>query len=127
DSNPLSATEAETEKAGFIARPFDLLNGVSARYQLIAGNNGQLISTIVLHPIVCDEAALAVLRGDLIALAEGKELPVLPGDSLQRGVREEEALETPQFAAALAHWRDLIGEEYNATTLPTRFNAAGYA
>ncbi|MCB8829691.1 hypothetical protein LJD47_32245, partial [Escherichia coli] len=69
DSNPLSATEAETEKAGFIARPFDLLNGVSARYQLIAGNNGQLISTIVLHPIVCDEAALAVLRGDLIALA----------------------------------------------------------
>lgn len=127
DSNPLSATEAETEKAGFIARPFDLLNGVSARYQLIAGNNGQLISTIVLHPIVCDEAALATLRSDLIALAEGKELPVPPGDSLQRGMREEEALETPHFAAALAHWRDLIGEEYNATTLPTRFNAAGYA
>ncbi|MBA8879383.1 non-ribosomal peptide synthetase [Phyllobacterium myrsinacearum] len=127
DSNPLSTGEAETEKAGFIARPFDLLNGVSARYQLIVASNDQLISTIVLHPIVCDEAALAILRSDLIALVEGTELLPLQTDSLQRGLHEEAWLDTSAFTAALAHWRDLIGEEYNATTLPTRFNASGYA
>ncbi len=127
DSNPLTQTEIEDAKGGFVARPFNLLNGVSARYQLIVGSKGQLVSTIVLHPIVCDEAGLAILRNDLIALVEGRELPALSEDTLQRGVREEEWLDKPEFSAALTHWRDLIGEEYNATTLPTRFNATGYA
>jgi len=126
DSKPLSAIEAEEQRTAFVSRPFDLLNGVSSRCQLIVSKGG-LISTIVLHPIVCDEAALAVLQRDLIALVNGETLARAGDDSLQRGSDEEEWLETTEFATALSHWRDLIGEEYNATTLPTRFNASGYA
>lgn len=127
DSNPLSIAEAEEQQATFVSRPFNLLDGVSSRCQLIATANGGLISTIVLHPIVCDDAALSILQRDLIAFVGDDALASVDDDSLQRGACEEEWLETEDFNTALATWRDLIGEEYNATTLPTRFNASGYA
>ncbi|PSH61791.1 non-ribosomal peptide synthetase [Phyllobacterium sophorae] len=126
DGNPLSLIEAEQQRSAFVSRPFDLLNGVSSRCQLIRSKD-QFITTIVLHPIVCDEAALAILQRDLIALIHDEALTASVDDSLQRGFCEEEWLETKDFSTALAYWRDLIGEEYNATTLPTRFNASGYA
>jgi amino acid adenylation domain-containing protein len=126
DSNPLSAIEAEEQRTAFISRSFDLLNGVSSRCQLIMSKGG-LISTIVLHPVVCDEAALAVLQRDLIALINGETPGAACDESLSRGSREEKWLQTDHFAIALCHWRDLIGKEYNATTLPTRFNTSGYA
>ncbi|MHC1551247.1 non-ribosomal peptide synthetase [Phyllobacterium sp. K27] len=126
DSNPLPAAEGEAERNGFLSRPFDLLDGVSSRCQLIV-SKGALISTIALHPIVCDEAALAILQRDLIALVEGEALVPASDDDLKHGLREEEWLETADFTSALAHWHGLMGEEYNATTLPTRFNASGYA
>ncbi|HMF67019.1 MAG TPA: condensation domain-containing protein, partial [Phyllobacterium sp.] len=128
DSNPLSATEAEAQRATFVSRQFDLLHGVSSRCQLIVTAQGGLSSTMVLHPIVCDDAALSILQRDLIAFINNNEaLAPIIDDSLLRGAREEEWLETADFTTTLAHWRNLIGEEYNATTLPTRFNASGYA
>lgn len=127
DSNPLTAVEAEEHEAEFISRPFDLLSGVSSRCQLIVTAQGTLNSTIVLHPIVCDDAALSILQRDLIALINNEALAPVIDDNLLHGAREEEWLETNDFTTALAHWRNLIGEEYTATTLPTRFNAIGYA
>ncbi len=127
DSNPLNAAEANEAQAAFRSRPFDLLGEISSRCQLIVTARGELTSTIVLHPVVCDDAALAILQSDLIALVSGGTAVALDDDTLLRGLREEEWLETADFTTALAYWRDLIGEEYNATTLPTRFNASGYA
>lgn len=127
DSNPLTAVEAEEHEAEFISRPFDLLSGVSSRCQLIVTEQGMLESTIVLHPIVCDDAALSILQRDLIAFINNEALAPVIDDNLLRGAREEEWLETTDFTTALAHWRNLVGEEYTATTLPTRFNASGYA
>jgi amino acid adenylation domain-containing protein len=127
DSNPLTAVETERHEAEFISRPFDLLSGVSSRGQLIVTAQGSLNSTIVVHPIVCDDAALSILQRDLIALINNEALASVIDDNLLRGAREEEWLETNDFTTALAHWRNLFGEEYTATTLPTRFNASGYA
>ncbi len=127
ESNPLSTIEAEEQRAAFVSRPFDLLNGVPSRCQLIVTAQGALTSTIVLHPIVCDDAALAILQRDLIAFVNDESLAPVDDNGLLRGTLEEAWLETADFIPALAHWRNLIGEEYNATTLPTRFNASGYA
>lgn len=126
DGNPLTAAETVQQQAAFNARPFDLLSGPSSRFQLIFSADG-LVSTVVVHPIVCDAAALSILQRDLAALVAGDTLIPLDSSPLLLGTREEEWLETSAFKAALGHWRDLIGHEYNATTLPTRFNASGFA
>ncbi|MCX8280366.1 amino acid adenylation domain-containing protein [Phyllobacterium sp. 0TCS1.6C] len=126
ESNPLRGREVEDAAAAFAARAFDLLNGSASRFQLVMAENG-LVSTLVLHPIVCDCGAAATLREDLIACVAGQELPVVAGDFLARGAAEERYLETAELAASLQYWRQTIGEEYSAATLPTRFNATSYA
>ncbi len=126
DGNPLTAVEAEQQRSAFISRPFDLLAGVSSRIQLVVSTEG-LVSTVVVHPIMCDAGALSILRRDLVALIGGDALVPLDDAGLLHGAREEEWLETSDFTTAIAYWRDLIGHDYNATTLPTRFNASGFA
>jgi amino acid adenylation domain-containing protein len=127
DSNPLDADEADAARAAFIARPFDLLGSVSARCQLIVCGRDTIRSTFVLHPIICDVAALSVLQRELVASVTDEPLVPFDDDCLLRGLREEEWLETKNSASALAYWRNLIGEDYNAVTLPVRFNAGSYA
>ena len=126
DSNPLSAAEAEDQRSAYISRPFDLLQDLSSRAQLITTTDG-VILTLIVHPIACDAAGLAALQDELIALVEDKPLSANEDDSLARGALEEAVLESDGFRQSLAHWREHIGTEYNATTLPTRFNSSGFA
>ncbi|MGH7005324.1 MAG: condensation domain-containing protein, partial [Alphaproteobacteria bacterium] len=126
-SNPLDASQAEQQRDAFASRPFDLLHDASCRCQIIVVARGRILSTIVVHPIACDTAALSLLHGELVALVKGDTLAPNDDDGLQRGIREEELLAGDAFAAALSHWRDHIGQEYTSSALPTRFNGAGYA
>ncbi|MEK1889883.1 MAG: amino acid adenylation domain-containing protein [Phyllobacterium sp.] len=126
DSHPLTAAEANEQRHEFVSRPFDLLKDISSRCQLIVTGAG-VIWTVVVHPITCDAAGLAGLQRELIALVEGRPLVNGDDESLQRGGREEAFLESDVFSQSLDYWLGLIGAEYNATTLPTRFNSSGFA
>jgi amino acid adenylation domain-containing protein len=125
--SPLDRTTAEGTRAEFSQRAFDLLSEAAVRAQIVVCEGGEKFVTIVLHPIVCDTASLAGLHRDLATLIDGAEPTSPAGSILEHAELEEQFLESKDCETALKYWRDLIGQDYSASTLPVRFNATSYA
>ncbi|HBF29912.1 amino acid adenylation domain-containing protein [Rhizobium sp.] len=127
DAAPLALPAGLAAQNAFIAARFDLLNGPVARCQIIPLDNGETRLVIVVHAIVCDSFSRSILIHDLQCLLGGATLTPAPANSHWIALEEEQRLEAPETAQALAYWADLIGPDYAAATLPTRFNSSGLA
>ncbi|WP_431323507.1 non-ribosomal peptide synthetase [Rhizobium sp. YTU87027] len=122
-----SEAEGLAAAAAFCAKRFDLLDGPAARCQIVPLADGHALVTIVVHPIICDEAEKVALANALARLANGED----PGNAIPEdfgaGLREEQWLESEPAKAAFSHWKGIIGTDYAASTFPTRFNSGGLA
>ncbi|MEZ2126401.1 MULTISPECIES: amino acid adenylation domain-containing protein [unclassified Sinorhizobium] len=120
------AAGLEAQEA-FIGKRFDLLDGPATRCQVVPLASGQTLLTIVVHSIICDAFERVTLLDELRRLLDEPAASERCHDDLRAGLREQEWLQTPVAAEALAYWRTRIGTDYVATTLPTRFNSGGLA
>ncbi|ANL43989.1 amino acid adenylation domain-containing protein (plasmid) [Rhizobium phaseoli] len=72
DGAALSEPDALAARKAFRDKRSDLLEGPGARIQIIRLAEAQLLLTIVLHPIICDDREKSVLARSLARILDGR-------------------------------------------------------
>ncbi|HEU4408792.1 MAG TPA: amino acid adenylation domain-containing protein [Polyangiaceae bacterium] len=129
DLSALAAGEREDEARRSLERrasqPFDLAIGPLARASLVRLDEREHVLLVVLHHIVSDGWSMNVLVREIAELyaadAEGREpaLAPLPVQYADYARWQREWLQGPALERQLAYWRQRLGGELPALSLPT--------
>jgi hypothetical protein len=115
------AQRAESIAAELTARPFDLAAGPLLRAAVIETERHGSLFVLVAHRVIADEAALAILLGELFAVYESGSV-VLSAPWMDYGdyaVWQRERLAGEELARLLDQWREPLRDAPKTLTLPT--------
>ncbi|MFI7441620.1 amino acid adenylation domain-containing protein [Nonomuraea indica] len=96
------------------ATPMDLTTGPLVRAHLLREGPERHVLHLTLHHIVADAWSLDVLRRELSALYDGRELPPLPRQYPDYAIGQREN----DHSADLAYWREALAGAPPVTELP---------
>jgi acyl carrier protein len=121
---PASAADvqrAESIAAELTARPFDLAAGPLVRAAVIETDRHGSLFVLVAHRVIADDAALAILVGELFAVYESGSvvLPDLWMDYGDYAVWQRERLAGEELARQLDQWREPLRDAPRTLALPT--------
>ncbi|MFL6141262.1 MAG: condensation domain-containing protein [Labedaea sp.] len=105
---PAGSARAESIAAELAGRAFDLAHGPLLRAALIEAGPQRSLFVLVLHRIIADETALAVLLAELSRVYSAGALPPLWMDYGDYAVWQRDRLRGEELARQLGFWRDRL-------------------
>ncbi len=109
---PIVDVPAEADPRDLIAvaarAPFDLATGPLLRASILRLSPDRHIVALVMHHVVADEWSTRVIRDELTALYDGRELPDLPVQYADFAVWQRERLSGAVRESQLGYWRSTL-------------------